>query len=205
LEKVLTLLDDLSAQGIQIHELDLGGGLGIRYQNEQPPSPAEYAAAICKILKRHKCEVQINIEPGRAISGNAGILLSNVEYLKHNRDKNFAIVDAGMNTLLRPALYQAWHEILPVQTAETRPAALYDVVGPICETGDVLGSDRKLAIAADDLIAIRSAGAYSAVMSSNYNTLGRAAEVIVDDDQWIVTRQHETINDMVAGESLLPD
>ena len=205
LEKVLTLLDDLSTQGIQIHELDLGGGLGIRYQNEQPPSPAEYAAAICKILKRHKCEVQINIEPGRAISGNAGILLSNVEYLKHNREKNFAIVDAGMNTLLRPALYQAWHEILPVQTAETRPAALYDVVGPICETGDVLGSDRKLAIAADDLIAIRSAGAYSAVMSSNYNTLGRAAEVIVDDDQWIVTRQHETINDMVAGESLLPD
>lgn len=205
LEKVLSLLEDLTAHDIHIHELDLGGGLGIRYRNEQPPSPEEYAAAVCKSLKRHNCDIQINIEPGRAISGNAGILLSNVEYLKHNRDKNFAIIDAGMNNLLRPALYQAWHEIIPVQTTEARPVALYDVVGPICETGDVLGSDRELAIAADDLVAIRSAGAYSAVMSSNYNTLGRAAEVIVDDDQWFVTRQHESIDDMVAGESLLPE
>ena len=137
--------------------------------------------------------------------GNAGVLLSKVEYLKHNREKNFAIIDAGMNDFLRPALYQAWHEILPTQTSEPRTAAIYDVVGPICETGDVLGADRELSIAAQDVLAIRSAGAYGAVMSSNYNTRPRPAEVIVDKDNWYVTRQLETIDTMVAGESQLPD
>jgi diaminopimelate decarboxylase len=205
LDRLLALLGRLAADNIHIDELDLGGGLGIRYQNEQPPSPDEYAAAIIETLNQHEQDIQINIEPGRAIMGNAGVLLSKVEYLKHNREKNFAIIDAGMNDFLRPALYQAWHEILPTQTSEPRTAAIYDVVGPICETGDVLGADRELSIAAQDVLAIRSAGAYGAVMSSNYNTRPRPAEVIVDKDNWYVTRQLETIDTMVAGESQLPD
>ena len=205
LDRLLALLDRLAADNIQVDELDLGGGLGVRYQNEQPPSPDEYAAAVIETLNQHEQDIQINIEPGRAIMGNAGVLLSKVEYLKHNREKNFAIIDAGMNDFLRPALYQAWHEILPTQISEPRSTAIYDVVGPICETGDVLGADRELSIAAQDVLAIRSAGAYGAVMSSNYNTRPRPAEVIADKDKWYVTRQHETIDTMVAGESQLPD
>ena len=204
LEKVLQLIDALAAEGIELKELDLGGGLGIQYQDERPPLPADYANRIKESLQRHQVELQINIEPGRAIAGNAGILLTRVEYLKHNRDKNFAIIDAGMNDLLRPALYQAWHDILPVDQHADHTAGVYDVVGPICETGDVLGRDRELSIAADDLLAIRSAGAYGAVMSSNYNARGRPAEVIVDGNDWHIVNAPETVDDMLRGESQLP-
>jgi len=202
LDRVLALVEQLRTAGIDIEHLDLGGGLGIRYREETPPLPAEHASALLSKLADQPYE--ISIEPGRAIVGNAGILVTRVELIKLSEHKNFAVVDAAMNDLLRPALYSAWQEIIPVAQRDAGETRHYDVVGPVCETGDFLGKDRALTIAADDLLAVRSAGAYGFVMSSNYNTRPRAAEVMVDGDQMVLVRQRETIEDLFAGESLLP-
>ncbi len=203
IKRVLLLLASLKQAGIQLHHLDLGGGLGIRYRDESPPTPAEYAAALNNALGQH--HYQILLEPGRAIVGNAGILLTKVEQLKHNDSKHFAIIDAAMNDLMRPALYDAWHEIVAVQPRRDIPTIYYDVVGPVCESGDFLGKDRPLAIQAGDLLAVRSAGAYGSSMSSNYNTRPRAAEVMVDGNTAHLVRQRETIAELFAGEHCLPE
>ena len=201
LDRVLELVEQLVAQGIQLAHLDLGGGLGIRYRDETPPSPDDYASAVRARLG--DTELTILIEPGRAIAGNAGILVTRVEYLKHTEHKDFAVVDAAMNDLMRPALYNAWQEITPVvpRTGETR---LYDVVGPVCETGDFLGKDRELILQPADLLAVRSAGAYGFSMSSNYNSRPRAAEIMVDDKQIHVIRERETVAELFAHEHVLP-
>ena len=201
LDRVLALVDLLAAKNIKLHHLDLGGGLGIRYQDENPPLPEEQMAAVLQRLKGR--EFEILIEPGRAIVGNAGILLTRVLYLKHNEDKNFAVVDAAMNDLMRPAVYQAWHTIEPVKQKTRAPIKTYDVVGPICETGDFLGKKRELAIEQGDLLAVRSAGAYGFTMSSNYNSRPRIAEIMVDGDKHQLIRQRETIEQLFANESLL--
>ena len=200
--KVLDLLDTLQSQGLQIEHLDLGGGLGIRYRDESPPSIADYVATLCANTQTIK--QKILIEPGRSLVGNSGILLTRVEYLKHTPAKNFAIVDAAMNDLMRPALYQAYHTILPVvqDSAETKN---YQVVGPVCETGDFLGHDRALDLNTGDLLAVMSAGAYGMSMSSNYNTRPRAAEVMVDQKKIQVIRQRETLEQLVAGERILDE
>ncbi len=203
LERVLGLIDQLTAQGISIHHLDIGGGLGIPYRNETPPSPGEYAQAL--LPKLHGRNYKILLEPGRAIVGNAGVLLTQVEYLKHTAHKNFAIVDAGMNDLIRPALYNAWQEIVAVKQSASGETRCYDIVGPVCETGDFLGKDRELNLQPGDVLAVRSAGAYGFVMSSNYNTRPRAAEVMVDGAQTYVVRARETLDELLAGETLLPD
>jgi len=203
LERVLTLIDLLAEQGITLSHLDIGGGLGIVYQDETPPSPAEYSAALRELLEDRDLEVLL--EPGRAIAGNAGILVTTVEYLKPTEDRHFAIVDAAMNDLLRPALYQSWQRIQPVTEESTAETQQYDIVGPICETGDFLGKDRTLAIEAGDLLAIRSAGAYGFTMSSNYNSRPRTAEIMVDGDQVHLVRERETIESLYAGEHLLPE
>ncbi len=207
LDRILELVDTLSKAGIELRHLDIGGGLGIRYQDETPPEPSEYAAEIVKKLKG--CPLEIIIEPGRAIVGNAGVLLTRVEYLKCTEHKNFAIVDAAMNDMLRPSLYSAWQDIIPVQIqdeqATDREMREYDIVGPVCETGDFLGKDRSLALAQGDLLAVRSAGAYGFTMSSNYNSRPRVAEVMVDGEQVHSIRTRETIDDLMAGESILPD
>jgi len=202
LERLLELVKKLEATGMTIEHLDLGGGLGIRYQEENPPLPAEHAAALLE--KIQGLPYEIVLEPGRAIAGNAGILVTKVELLKLNRHKNFAVVDAAMNDLLRPALYSAWQAIIPVTQNSQGESRLYDVVGPVCETGDFLGKDRRLAIQAGDLLAVRSAGAYGFVMSSNYNTRPRAAEVMVDGDRTYLIRARESIAKLYAGETLLP-
>ena len=201
LDRVLGLVEQLVAQGIQLAHLDLGGGLGIRYRDETPPSPDDYASAVRARLG--DTELTILIEPGRAIAGNAGILVTRVEYLKHTEHKDFAVVDAAMNDLMRPALYNAWQEITPVvpRTGETR---LYDVVGPVCETGDFLGKDRELILQPADLLAVRSAGAYGFSMSSNYNSRPRAAEIMVDDKQIHLIRERETVAELFAHEHVLP-
>jgi diaminopimelate decarboxylase len=201
LDRVLALVDRLTEQGIQLHHLDLGGGLGIRYQDEQPPLPEELMSAIRQRLQGR--EFEILIEPGRAIAGNAGILLTRVQYLKYTEDKNFAIIDAAMNDLMRPALYQAWQKIVPVIENSRAKARTYDVVGPICETGDFLGKDRSLAIEQGDLLAVLSAGAYGFSMSSNYNSRPRVAEIMVDGDDHQVVRQREEIEQLFANESTL--
>ena len=202
LKRVLTLIDRLAELGIKLSHLDIGGGLGITYQNETPPSPAEYAAALRTLLVGR--DLEILLEPGRAIAGNAGILLTKVEYIKPTEDKQFAIVDAAMNDLLRPALYQSWMNIQAVIPDESLELQNFDIVGPICETGDFLGKDRLLAIKPNDLLVIRSAGAYGFTMSSNYNSRPRAAEVMVDGDKVYVVRERETIESLYAGEQLLP-
>jgi diaminopimelate decarboxylase len=202
LERVLQLLDQLQSDGIELAHIDLGGGLGIPYRDrDNPPLPADYAHALLAHLSGRPQELLL--EPGRAIAGNAGILLTCVEYLKHSAHKNFAIVDAAMNDLQRPALYDAWHDIVPVEPREG-PATRYDVVGPVCETGDFLGKDRELLLAAGDLLAVRSAGAYGFSMSSNYNSRPRAAEVMVDGEQFHVIRERETLHDLYRHERLLP-
>ena len=201
LKRVLLLVDALAAQGIVLAHLDIGGGLGIIYNDETPPSPAEYAAALKPLLANRDLEVLL--EPGRAIAGNAGVLLTKVEFLKPTEDRNFAIVDAAMNDLLRPALYQSWQEIIAVEKRTDIPEEQYDIVGPICETGDFLGKDRMLAIVPGDLLAIRSAGAYGFTMSSNYNSRPRAAEVMVDGDQFTVVRERETIQSLFDNEMVL--
>lgn len=202
LHRVLELAHRLEAVGIPIAHLDLGGGLGIRYVDEHPPEPADYAAQI----GRHLADLpyEILLEPGRAIAGNAGLLLTRVEYLKPTAHKHFAILDAAMNDLLRPALYQAKQQIVPVRRRPDGEATLYDLVGPVCETGDFLGRERALALAPGDLLAVRGSGAYGFVMSSNYNSRPRAAEVMVDGEQVHLVRRRETIADLFAGESLLP-
>jgi diaminopimelate decarboxylase len=205
LDKLLELIDALAARGIELQHLDLGGGLGIRYQDEAPPSPAALLAALFERIERHPRARQLEIlfEFGRAIVGNAGLLLTRVEYLKENGGKQFAIVDCAMNDLLRPAIYQAWHEVVPVR-AHNQPAVCYDVVGPVCESGDWLARERSLAIREGDLLAILSAGAYGMVMSSNYNSRGRAAEVMVDQGRVTEVRQRESVQSLYEGESLLP-
>ena len=206
LDRVLALVDRLAEIDIRLHHLDLGGGLGIRYQDENPPLPEEQMAAILERLAGR--DFEILIEPGRAIVGNAGILLTKVLYLKHNEEKNFAVVDAAMNDLMRPALYQAWMAIEPVFTplssAKTK-SRVYDVVGPICETGDFLGKERELAIEQGDLLAVRSAGAYGFTMSSNYNSRPRVAEIMVDGEKFKIIRQRESIEQLISNESVLDD
>ncbi|MGV6858144.1 MAG: diaminopimelate decarboxylase [bacterium] len=202
LERVLALADRLADKGIEIHHLDLGGGLGIRYQDETPPEPSEYAAALLKRLSNTGYE--IILEPGRAIMGNAGILLTRVEFLKHNDTHNFALVDAAMNDNMRPTLYQAWQDIVPAVKSGGGVEAAYDIVGPICETGDFLGKKRPLQLNQGELLVMRSAGAYGFSMSSNYNTRPRAAEIMVDGDKAVVVRQRENIEQLMAGEVILP-
>lgn len=214
-EKVLALAETLAAEGIHLEHLDLGGGLGIRYNGETPPAIAGYVTALLAAL--HGRTEKLILEPGRVLVGNAGILLTRVEYLKHGEEKNFAIVDAAMNDLMRPALYDAYHEILPV-LHESSPlpspaiarggkqegqSLVYEVVGPVCETGDFIGHDRSLAIAPESLLAVLSAGAYGMSMSSNYNTRPRAAEVMVDGSIVHLVRERETVPQLYAGEKII--
>ncbi|SDY55857.1 diaminopimelate decarboxylase [Nitrosomonas sp. Nm58] len=198
--KMLNLLDHLEKQGLHIEHLDLGGGLGIRYSQESPPSIKDYVTALCNSVGQRK--QRILIEPGRSLIGNTGLLLTRVEYLKHAPHRNFAIVDAAMNDLMRPALYDAYHEILPV-VKKPGDVNTYQVVGPVCETGDFIGHDRKLNLTKEDLLAVMSAGAYGMSMSSNYNTRPRAAEVMVDGDTAHLIRARETIEQLIASEKIL--
>ena len=202
LDRVLALVNQLKDLGITIEHLDLGGGLGVRYQDETPPEPAAYARAINEKLADQPFEVFL--EPGRAIAANAGVLITQVEYLKPTADRHFAIIDAAMNDLIRPSLYQAWQEIIPVDNSRQGTTANYDLVGPICETGDFLGKDRQLSLSPGDLLAIRSSGAYGFTMASNYNSRPRVAEVMVDKDQVHLVRERETIESLFAGEAVLP-
>lgn len=202
LDRVLNLLQRLKATGIEIQHLDLGGGLGIRYRDETPPSPAQYVNALYQ--KLGELPYEIILEPGRAIAGNAGILVTKVEYIKATADKNFAIVDAAMNDLMRPALYQAWQEIIAVKLDSSHATRSYDIVGPVCETGDFLGKDRALALAEGDLLAVRSAGAYGYTMGSNYNSRPSAAEVMVDGDQVHLIGARQGVESLWQNEALLP-
>jgi diaminopimelate decarboxylase len=201
LQRVLALVKRLENKGLSIRHIDLGGGLGIRYRDEAPPEPRDYMRDVMNALDGR--DYKLLIEPGRAIIGNAGVLLTRVEYLKPGDDKSFAIVDAAMNDLLRPSLYQAWQDIVPVDNSRQDPPRRYDVVGPVCETGDFLGKDRDLAIERGDLLAVRSAGAYGFAMSSNYNSRPRAAEVLVDGDQVHLIRRREAIRELFEAESLI--
>lgn len=202
LDRLLDLVDRLGDCGIHLRHIDLGGGLGVRYRDEEPPLAADYIKAVRERLEGR--DLGLVFEPGRFIVANAGVLLTQVEYLKHTEHKDFAIVDAAMNDLIRPALYQAWMDVTAVRPRDSEPRA-YDIVGPICETGDFLAKGRELALAEGDLLAVHSAGAYGFVMSSNYNTRGRAAEVLVDGAQVFEVRRRETIAELYAGESLLPE
>ncbi|WP_374090354.1 diaminopimelate decarboxylase [Methylomicrobium lacus] len=202
LERILALVADLKAAGIVLHHLDLGGGLGIRYKDEQPPEPADYIRAVLDRLG--EADFEILLEPGRAIVGNAGILVTRVEYLKATDHKNFAIVDAAMNDLVRPSLYSAWQNIIPVRMQNQAAEQTWDIVGPVCETGDFLGKGRTLRLNANDLLAVRSSGAYGFSMSSNYNSRPRAAEVLVDGGDTHLIRARESIEQLWAGERLLP-
>jgi diaminopimelate decarboxylase len=202
LDKVLDLANTLKQEGIDLHHLDLGGGLGICYKDEQPPTPEDYVAAILQRLG--DSPYQIALEPGRAIAGNAGILVTRVEYLKPTADKNFAIVDAAMNDLIRPSLYSAWQDIIAVDNSYSTDENCWDIVGPVCETGDFLGKERHLSLSQGDLLAVRSSGAYGFTMSSNYNSRPRAAEVMVDGNQMHLIRERESIPQLWLGEKLLP-
>ena len=202
LQRVLALAERLAEQGVKVHHLDIGGGLGVRYRDDQiAPTPAEYMAQL--FTDERLREYEIFVEPGRAIAANAGILVTEVEFLKMAEYKNFAVIDAAMNDLIRPALYSAWQEIIPVVPREGETAT-YDIVGPVCETGDFLGKERDLNIQAGDLLAVRSSGAYGFTMASNYNTRPRAVEVMVDGSAVHVIRQRETLDDLMRGESVLP-
>lgn len=202
LDRLLALVDRLGECGIYLHHIDLGGGVGVRYRDEEPPLVSDYIKAVRERLEGR--DLTLMFEPGRYIVANAGLLLTQVEYLKHTEHKDFAIVDAAMNDLIRPALYQAWMNVTAV-TPRDSEARAYDIVGPICETGDFLAKDRQLALEEGDLLAVHSAGAYGFVMSSNYNTRGRTAEVLVDGDQAFEVRRRETVAELYAGESLLPE
>jgi len=202
LDKILDLVSVLKADGIHLYHLDLGGGLGIRYNDELPPEPDEYIKAVLERLG--KTDFEILLEPGRAIVGNAGILVTQVEYLKPTAHKNFAIVDAAMNDLVRPSLYNAWQEIIPVNLQSNVPEQLWDIVGPVCETGDFLGKDRALKLTQGDLLAVRSSGAYGFSMSSNYNSRPRVAELMVDGNHVHLIREREKIAQLWEGEHLLP-
>ncbi|OPA98991.1 diaminopimelate decarboxylase [Pseudomonas synxantha] len=202
LDRLLALIDRLGECGIYLQHIDLGGGVGVRYRDEEPPLISDYIQAVRERIEGR--DLTLMFEPGRYIVANAGVLLTQVEYLKHTEHKDFAIVDAAMNDLIRPALYQAWMDVTAV-TPRASEARTYDIVGPICETGDFLAKDRQLALEEGDLLAVHSAGAYGFVMSSNYNTRGRAAEVLVDGDQAFEVRRRETVAQLYAGESLLPE
>ena len=202
-DRLIVLMEQLKQDGIRLKHLDLGGGLGVTYTDETPPHPTEYAKALWEKLSAFS-ELEIIVEPGRAITANAGILVTKVEYLKSNESRNFAIVDAGMNDMIRPALYQAYMNILEIDRTLAREEKMYDVVGPICETSDFLGKQRKLAIAEGDYLAQRSAGAYGASMSSNYNSRPKTAEVMVDGDKAYLIRRREALNELWQLESLLP-
>ena len=202
LDRLLALIDRLGECGIYLHHIDLGGGVGVRYRDEEPPLIADYIQAVRERIEGR--DLTLMFEPGRYIVANAGVLLTQVEYLKHTEHKDFAIVDAAMNDLIRPALYQAWMDVTAV-TPRASKARAYDIVGPICETGDFLAKDRELTLEEGDLLAVHSAGAYGFVMSSNYNTRGRTAEVLVDGDQAFEVRRRETVAELFAGESLLPE
>ncbi|MBL7250657.1 diaminopimelate decarboxylase [Alloalcanivorax sp. C16-2] len=200
LERVLKLLGELQALGIEIHHLDLGGGLGVTYRDETPPAAADYVAAL---LKHIPGELPVHIEPGRSIAANAGLFITQVLFLKPTEHRNFAIVDGAMNDLIRPSLYSAWQDIVPV-TPHEADCRDWDIVGPVCETGDFLGKDRALALEPGDLLAVRSAGAYGFAMASNYNSRNRPAEVMVDGDQAFLVRARETLEDQLRLETLLP-
>ena len=200
LERVLKLLGDLQALGIEIHHLDLGGGLGVTYQDETPPARSDYVQAL---LKHIPGDLPVHIEPGRSIATNAGLFITQVLFLKPTEHRNFAVVDGAMNDLIRPSLYSAWQEIVPV-TPHDADCRDWDIVGPVCETGDFLGKDRALALEAGDYLAVRSAGAYGFVMASNYNSRNRPAEVMVDGDQAFLVRARETVDEQLRLETLLP-
>lgn len=201
--KLFNLVKRLADKGIDLTHIDLGGGLGVRYQDETPPLPSELIAQSLKGLRDAGFKHTLMYEPGRSMVANAGLLLTKVEYLKPTPSKNFAIVDAAMNDLIRPTLYQAWMEVVNT-TTRTEPAVDLDIVGPICETGDWLAKDRNLSVQAGDVLAILSAGAYGMTMSSNYNTRARAAEILIDEDKVHIIRQRETLNSLWANEQLLP-
>lgn len=200
--RTLALVDRLAEHGITLRHLDIGGGLGIRYDDETPPSQAEYAAVLKEALAGR--DLELLIEPGRAIAGNAGVLLTEVEFLKSTETHNFAIVDAAMNDLIRPSLYSAWQDIVVVDSNAKGSSNTYDIVGPVCETGDFLGKNRELELDAGSLLAVMSSGAYGFVMSSNYNTRPRPAEIMVDGDKVHLIREREAVSELFAGESLLP-
>ena len=203
LDRLLALIDRLAEIGIVLEHIDLGGGLGVVYDDEVPPSPKEFIDAVLPKLEARN--LKLVLEPGRSIAANAGIFVTQVEFLKSNSEKNFAIVDAGMNDMIRPSLYSAWQKIVEVQPRTNTESKPYDVVGPVCETGDFLGKDRDLAIQPGDLLAVKSAGAYGFVMASNYNTRNRPAEVMVDGDQSHLIRRRETISDQLSLESIIED
>lgn len=203
LDRVMRLVERLQDDGIAIDHVDLGGGLGVRYQDETPPEPADYARALLQRLGDRPFEVLI--EPGRAIAANAGVLLTRVEYLKHTETKDFAVIDAAMNDLIRPSLYQAWQAIVAVDEHPSGAPGVYDLVGPICETGDFLGKGRPLTLREGSLLAVRSAGAYGFTMASNYNTRPRAAELMVDGEQVHLVRRRETLSELFASEATLPN
>jgi len=201
-EKIFSLVDRLADAGIQLRHVDVGGGLGIRYEgSDQPPTMQQYAEVLAPFMENRN--VEIFIEPGRSIVGEAGVLLTRVEHIKNTSDKNFALVDAAMNDLLRPSLYSAWHDITTVEQTSSKTAS-YDVVGPVCESGDFLGKNRALDIQEGSLLAVHAAGAYGFVMSSNYNTRLRAAELLVDGDQVHLVRMRETFDQILANE-IIPD
>jgi len=203
LDRILVLCRALEAEGIAVEHLDLGGGLGVRYRDENPPAPSEWARAIDDRLGA--VDYEIRVEPGRAIAANAGLLVTRVEYVKSGPERHFAIVDAAMNDLIRPTLYDAWQAIVPVRQRSDVEARHYDVVGPVCETGDFLGLERELRLGAGDLLAVRSAGAYGFVMASNYNTRPRPPEIIVDGGRAQLVRPREALADLWRGERRLND
>ncbi|UTW48062.1 diaminopimelate decarboxylase [Bacterioplanoides sp. SCSIO 12839] len=208
LDRVLALVDTLAEQGIKIEHLDLGGGLGVTYRDETPASAGEYIAAIKERLGQREDagkQFKLIFEPGRSVAANAGVFVTQVEFLKLNEHKNFAIIDGAMNDLIRPSLYSAWQDIKPLKETSDAPVRTYDLVGPVCETGDFLGKDRELALEAGDRVAVMSAGAYGFVMASNYNSRGRPAEVMVDGEQLHLVRQRETIQELFAHEQLIAE
>ena len=206
LDRVLDIVNKLESAGVNLKHLDIGGGLGISYHDETPPMPEEYVHALRERLQqRGKSELTLILEPGRAIAGNAGVLLTRVEYLKKTPGHHFAVVDAAMNDLMRPALYDAWQEVVPVVPRNSENSRTWDIVGPVCETGDTLAKQRELSLQEGDLLAIRSSGAYGFTMSSNYNTRPRPPEVMVDGEDFHVIRRREVMDDLMAMESLLPD
>ena len=202
--RVLEFVSRLGHAGIELDHVDFGGGLGVQYKDETPPHPALYVERMLDCMRKFGCELPVMIEPGRVISANAGIFLTEIQYLKTSGEFHFAVVDGAMNDMLRPALYQAWLDILPAELHGDAPARVYDVVGPICESSDFLGKRRELAINEGDLLVVRSAGAYGSVMSSNYNARSRPLEVMVDGDQWTIVRERESLAQMIQGEHILP-
>ncbi len=205
LDRLLRLIEDLEEIGITIENVDIGGGLGVRYRNEQVPDSKNFVTALINAMHARGFDLPLIVEPGRSIVGDAGVLLTKVEYVKSNVVKNFAVVDAGMNDLIRPALYDAWQDIVPLVAESESKRNRYDVVGPVCETADVMGKDRELDVVEGDILAVCTAGAYGWVLSSNYNSRPRPPEVMVDGDQFYLIRHRETIDELCAAESILPE